>query len=173
MATIKIEESAIRTAIDVLQSILDGNTEPADSGTDDPLTSPLTAEGAWVPPYLAQCIRKAKKLFPDGYGPEEYSFEHGKKVRKPITYPRAYVIQSVRDRADLTEPQKALIQECNRYAIATTVAWSGSKLAGVALEQVLTGGYLYAVATVYDTNLDVLRDHTLRLFAEFGVTLDE
>lgn len=164
---------ALIAARDALNRIIEAGATPTDSGTDDPLTSPLTAEGAWVPPYLAQCIRKARKLFPDGYGPEEYSFEHGKKVRKPITYPRAYVIQSIYDRADLTEPQKSLIQECNRYAIATTVAWGGSKLAGVALEQVLTGGYLYAVATVYDTNLDVLRDHTLRLFAEYGVTLDD
>lgn len=164
---------ALIAARDALNRIIEAGATPTDSGTDDPLTSPLTAEGAWVPPYLAQCIRKAKKLFPDGYGPEEYSFEHGKKVRKPIRYPRAYVIQSVAQRKDLSESQAAFVQECNRYAFTASIAWGGSKLAGVALDQPLTGGYLYAVATVYDTNLDVLRDHTLRLFAEYGVTLDD
>ena len=47
------------------------------AGTDDPMTSPLTAEGAWIPPYLARAVRATVAQNPDLYGPEQYDFASG------------------------------------------------------------------------------------------------
>lgn len=107
------DESAIRTAIEVLQGLLDGKP---DDGSNDWRTAPLDGRGVWRPAWLKPVNERVLKRHPGFYidGPS-VDWQGRPITRTPYRLIDGFVFQPIAGREDLTLKQRAFYHDQHNY----------------------------------------------------------
>jgi hypothetical protein len=155
--------SAARSALDDAIAALGGASVPVTGTLDDPLTAPLTVDGLWEPPLLVRLIAATKRKYPDGYTSPQAQLD-GPARRVPVIWPRGLVLQLCHTRSDLTADQRQMIQFCNPAALVGSLADGGSDLNHRQMDYPFQGGYIAALAMLYDLDLPRLERDLRRWF---------
>lgn len=148
-----------------------------DKTNDNPATAQLGPDGEWEPSYVKELAAKAELRYPTGEAVEqEFVFSELRWRRKRVVWPKAllasasiYTKDGKPARNDLTERQKASLQEVHNHTLVTTIAGNENRLQFLRVTNAEKGPDIFQIPVYYTHYPERLERDIRQYFKDIGI----